>query len=79
MTGLTKRLQDALRQAESWPEEIQAELADAANEIAAGLNGDYPPSRDELTGIDCGIADAERGRFATEEQVKTAWARFRQP
>jgi hypothetical protein len=28
-----------LRQAETWPEEAQEELADAALEIAAGLKG----------------------------------------
>ena len=76
MAGLTEKLQDALRQAELWPEEMQAELADASDEIAAGLNGDYAPSQAELAGIDRGIADAEQGRFASDDRLQSAWEKF---
>ncbi len=77
MSGMTKKLQHILKEAENWPEEVQEELADAALEIAAGLKGEYRATKDELAGIDRGLDDAERGRFATEQQVRKAFAKFR--
>jgi len=77
MTSMTKKLQDVLKRTEAWPEEVQAELADAALKIAAGLEGDYHATGDELAGIDRGLADAERGRLAVDKEAKAALGRFR--
>ncbi len=77
MPGMTKKLQDILKEAETWPEEVQEELADAALEIAAGLKGEYRPTAEELAGIDRGLDDAERRRFATEDEVRKAFGKFR--
>ena len=77
MAGMTKKLQEVLKQAETWPEEAQEELADAAREIAEGLKGEYHASAEELAGIDRGLDDAAHGRFATEEDVRAAFAKFR--
>lgn len=74
---MTKKLQDVLKQAETWPEEAQEELADAALEIAAGLEGDYHATEEELAGIDRGLDDAEHGRFATDEEVRAAFGKLR--
>jgi hypothetical protein len=41
MSDMTRKLQEVLKQAETWAEEAQEELADAALEIAAGLKGEY--------------------------------------
>jgi predicted transcriptional regulator len=77
MAGMTKKLQEVLKQAETWPEEAQEELADAALEIAAGLRGEYHATEAELAGIDRGLEDARQGRFATEEEVRAAFGTFR--
>ena len=77
MPGMTKKLQDVLKEAETWPEEAQEELADAALEIAAGMKGEYHATGEELAGIDRGLADARRKRFATDEEVRAAFAKFR--
>ena len=74
---MTRKLQEVLKQAETWPEEAQEELADAALEIAAGLSGQYHATGEELAGIDRGLDDARQGRFATDEQVKAAFGKFR--
>ena len=66
-----------MKQAENWPEQVQEELADAALEIAAALNGQYQPTGDELAGIDRGLDDARQGRLATDEEVKAALGKFR--
>ena len=77
MAGMTKNLQEVLKQAETWPEEAQEELADAALEIAEGMTGRYLATDEELAGIDRGLDDAAHGRFATDEEVKAAFAKFR--
>ncbi|MGH9438727.1 MAG: hypothetical protein ACRD22_12750 [Terriglobia bacterium] len=74
---MTKKLQEALKQAEAWPEEAQDELADAAREIADSLTGKYHATEEELSGIDRGLADAQQQRFATDENVRAAFAKFR--
>jgi predicted transcriptional regulator len=77
MAGMTKKLREVLKQAETWPEEAQEELADAALEIAAGLRGEYHATADEIAGVDRGLDDARQGRFATEEEVRAAFGTFR--
>jgi predicted transcriptional regulator len=77
MPDMTRKLQEVLKQAENWPEESQEKLVDAALEIAAGLNGQYHPTGEELAGIDRGLDNARQGRFATDEEVKAAFGKFR--
>jgi predicted transcriptional regulator len=78
MTGMTMKLRELLRKAETWPEAAQQALADAGEEIAAGLEqGDYHATDAELAGIDRGLADAHEGRFATSEEIKAAFGAFR--
>ena len=38
---------------------------------------DYQPTPEEIAGIDRGLRDAEQGRFATDEEVELAFAKFR--
>lgn len=40
-------------------------------------NEEYHASPEELAGVDRGLDDAEHGRFATEEEVEAAFAKFR--
>jgi predicted transcriptional regulator len=54
---------------EAWPDEDQAKLVDAARMIAAERSGTYHASAEELIGIDRGLADAEQGRFASDEKL----------
>ena len=79
MPTMTRKLREALKLAKTWPEEAQEELAAAAFEIAAGLSAQYRASGDELRGIDRGLEDARQGRFATEEEIKEAFSKFRHP
>jgi len=79
MPGMTKKLQDVLKQAETWPAEAQDELADAAREIAAGMKGEYHATDEELAGVDRGLAGARGKRFATDEEVQAAFGKLRRP
>jgi fructose-bisphosphate aldolase class 1 len=74
----SKSLTQALERVETWPAEWQEQLAEIALDIDAGLKDSvYHPTPEELEGIDRGLRDAEQGRFATEEEVETAFAKFR--
>jgi hypothetical protein len=73
-----KALKEALRRAETWPQEAQEELAEIALEIDAGLKGGtYRATPEELAGIDRGLKAAREGRFATDEEVEAVLAKRR--
>jgi predicted transcriptional regulator len=73
-----KKLQDAMRRVEAWPEAAQVELAELALEIDEGFSGEpYRATSEERAGIERGLTDAREGRFATDEQVKAAFDKFR--
>lgn len=74
----TKLLTEALVRVETWPPEVQNELAELALELDAGVNRDvYRPTAEELAGIDRGLHAAADGRFASDEQVAAVFAKFR--
>ncbi len=79
MFGMTaKILKDVLERVEMWPEEAQAELAEIALEIDAGLAGGmYHAAPEELDGIDRGLEAAREGRFATDKAVEAVFAKHR--
>jgi predicted transcriptional regulator len=62
-------LKDAFQAAETWPEEDQEALVEAAREIEAQRTGVYHATAEELAAIDQGLADARQGRFASDEAV----------
>ena len=70
MTISTKKL---LESVESWPEEDQEELAEAARSIAPRRLGVYRATPEELAAID----EGERSGIASEEEVTAAFAKFR--
>jgi predicted transcriptional regulator len=74
----TKALKEAIRRAETWPEEAQEQLAEIAFEIDAELkSGAYRATPEELAGIDRGLKAAREGRFATDEEVEAVFAKRR--
>jgi hypothetical protein len=74
----TKILQDALKKVETWPVEVQEELAVIAGEMDAALKGGvYHATPEELVGIDRGLEDARAGRFATDAEVVAVFAKHR--
>ena len=73
----TKAFTEAMRRAETWPEEAQEELAEIAREIEAGLGGMYHATPEELAGIDRGIRQADAGRFASDQEVEDTFAKYR--
>ncbi len=73
-----KILADAMKRAESWPQQAQQELAHIALEIDAALNGGlYPATPEELAGIDRRLRAAEAGRVATPAETAAVFAQHR--
>jgi predicted transcriptional regulator len=72
----SKALKEAIRRAETWPEEAQEELAEIALAIDASLKGGkYHATAEELKGIDRGLEAARERRFATHEEVEAVLGR----
>ncbi len=73
-----KRLSDALKRVEAWPEAAQEELAEFALEIDAALaGGRYHATPEELQGIDRGLRAAEAMRLASTDDVAAVIAKHR--
>jgi|KBSMisStandDraft_5_1062788.scaffolds.fasta_scaffold3547238_1 predicted transcriptional regulator len=74
---MNKALTDVLDRVQSWPEDAQAELEHVALEIEAELRQrTYPATSEELAGIQRGLEAAERGQFATHEEVEAVLAKY---
>ena len=76
-TVTAQQLKALMERVETWPASAQEELARVAQEIEAERGGTYEATPEELTGIDRGLQAAAEGRFATDEQVETVFARHR--
>ncbi|MFY9954065.1 hypothetical protein [Bradyrhizobium sp.] len=71
-------LKNLLERIQAWPEEAQDELVAVANQIESELQGnEYLASRKELQIIDAAMASIDGGDFATDAEVKAAFAKFR--
>ena len=73
---MNSTLQKLLPAIERWPDEDQEALAEAAREIAALRTCVYSMSMDEEAAVAEGLAQAERGEFASDDQVAEVWKRF---
>ena len=74
----SKSFKEAIRRAETWPEEAQEQLAEIAFEIDAELkSGVYHATPDELESIDEALAAVGRGEIASDEEVQAAFAKYR--
>jgi predicted transcriptional regulator len=73
---MNSTLQKLLPAIEQWPDEDQDALAEAAREIEARRTGVYSMSKEEEAAVAEGLAQADRGEFASDDQVAEIWKRF---
>ena len=76
---MNARLKDILERAQSWPEAAQEHAID----LLLTIEQEYAAEPSELTeddkaAIDRGLEDIRQGRFASDEQVKELFNRYRQ-
>jgi predicted transcriptional regulator len=74
---MSPNVKDILRKVESWPEEDQVELADLARDIEARRTGVYRLSDEEREAIKLGLADAQAGRFASDQEIDAIFKKAR--
>jgi len=68
--AMTRQLYDAIAQAQQLPAADQADLAEMVRAfVAARTVEPIPLTPEEAAAIDEGLAQAERGEFATDEEV----------
>jgi predicted transcriptional regulator len=73
---MTDLMEKALAAISRWPAARQDEAAELLL-VLDRLGDTYAASADELAAIDEGLAQAERGEFATDAEIEAAFARFR--
>ena len=74
---MTKLLEQALAEVRELPEETQDLVAEAVFMVIAHTNEDtrYSLSDEEIEGVRHAMAQADRGEFASEKEVKELFGR----
>jgi predicted transcriptional regulator len=72
---MTKLFEQAVATVSALPDDVQDELARMLLEFAAGERSPYELTPEEKTDIEASLAEAERGEFATDEEIRAIWAK----
>lgn len=72
---MTKLLEQAFEAARSLPPALQDELARVVMALAGGEPSVIQLSADEEASLEESLGQAERGEFATDEQVRAIWTK----
>jgi len=75
--GHAKSLDTLMERAASWPEEAQAELVRFMIDTEAKHFGVYRLSDEDRSRIEQSLAAADRGEFASDEEVAALFRRYR--
>lgn len=75
---MIKALEDAIAKVSKLPEDRQAYVAVVLEQIAETDPSDvFEIPDDHLPGIREGLAQAERGEFASDEEMAALWKKYR--
>jgi predicted transcriptional regulator len=78
MGGMTKEQIDAIfERVRSWPLERQEDAAEVLLTLEQQGTDVYELSDDEIAEIELALEEAERGEFATDEEMKALFDRYR--
>jgi hypothetical protein len=72
---MTKLLEQAIETVRGLPPEMQDDLARMLLQLAGGDQPVVQLSAEEAASFDESLAQADRGEFATDEQVRAIWAK----
>jgi predicted transcriptional regulator len=70
---MTKALDDAIEKIRRLPEDRQAYVVEVLEQIATAGSGVFPVPEDHLAGVLEGLAEADRGEFASDEDMAALW------
>ena len=74
---MNARLKDILERAQSWPEPWQEYAVDVLLALEREFAEPYQLTEEDKAAIDRGLEDARQGRYASDEQVKELFDRYR--
>jgi hypothetical protein len=72
---MTRLLEQAIEAVSVLPEDVQDDLARMLLQLAGVDQPLYELTPEEAADIDASLAEAERGEFATDEEVRAMWAK----
>ena len=72
---MTRLLEQAIAAVRVLPDDVQDDLARMLLQFAGVEQPLYELTPEEAADIDASMAEAERGEFATDEEVRSLWAK----
>lgn len=72
---MTRLLEQAVETVRILPDEVQDELARMLLQFAGVEQPPYELTPEEEADLNASLAEAERGEFATDEEVRAMWAK----
>lgn len=70
---MTKALDDVIKKIRRLPEDRQAYVVELLEQIVTAGSGVFTVPADHLAGVLDGLAEAECGEFATDEDMAALW------
>ena len=72
---MTRLLEQAVAAIRILPDDVQDDLARMLLQLAGVEQPLYELTPEEAADIDASMAEAERGEFATDDEVRALWAK----
>jgi predicted transcriptional regulator len=72
---MTRLLEQAVETVSALPDDEQDELARVLLQLAGIEQPPYILTPEEKVDIDASMAEAERGEFATDDEIRAIWAK----
>ena len=72
---MTRLIERAIEAVSVLPEDVQDDLARMLLQLAGVDQPPYELTPEEAADIDASLVEAERGEFATDEEVRAMWAK----
>jgi hypothetical protein len=72
---MTRLFEQAIETVSALPDDVQDDLARMLLQLAGVEQPLYELTPEERADIDASLAEADRGEFATDEEVRAMWAK----
>jgi predicted transcriptional regulator len=72
---MTRLFEQAIETVSALPDDVQDDLARMLLQLAGVEQPLYELTPEETSDIDASLAEAERGEFAADEEVRAMWAK----
>jgi predicted transcriptional regulator len=72
---MTRLLEQAVAVVSALPDEVQDDLARILLQLAGVEQPAYELTAEEAADLDASLAEAARGEFATDDEVRAVWAK----